>query len=148
LTAIANSCSPACTVTLQEVTWNLGTLNPSQSGTVTFQATVDSTISSQVTKTNSAQILSAENDFNGTDNSATFNTTVYLPSISGLVVSDANSNHVQDAGEGGLAGATVSLYRDGPGSVAGARDASDPLVGTVTITSNGDWIFTSGLAQN
>ena len=54
-----------------------------------------------------------------------------------------------DPGEGGLAGATITIFRDGPGLVAGSLDANDLQVGTaITTPTSGEWAVTSGLARN
>lgn len=65
--------------------------------------------------------------------------------IGDTLYNDLNGNGVQDAGEPGLAGITVSLYRD---TVAptGQINAGDTLVGTVVTDANGLYLF-SGLAN-
>ena len=63
------------------------------------------------TLTNTAQILSSENDANMTDNTATASTTVSVTtgSITGTLYQDSNGNGSLDTGEPGIAGATVTL---------------------------------------
>ncbi|HEX7828198.1 MAG TPA: SdrD B-like domain-containing protein, partial [Thermoanaerobaculia bacterium] len=66
-------------------------------------------------------------------------------SIGDTVYNDLNGNGVQDVGEPGFAGVTVSLYRDINAPV-GQINAGDTLVGTVVTDSNGQYLF-SGLAN-
>jgi uncharacterized repeat protein (TIGR01451 family) len=65
-------------------------------------------------------------------------------SLGDTVFRDANGNGVQDAGDGGFSGISVSLYRDTNGN--GRIDAGEPLVGAVTTDANGQYLF-AGLAD-
>ena len=56
---------------------------------------------------------------------------VLRPSIDGTVYRDNNNNGVQNAGETGIAGATVQLY----------RTSNNALVGTTTTDANGAYQF-------
>ncbi|MBP7275442.1 MAG: choice-of-anchor A family protein, partial [Kiritimatiellae bacterium] len=60
--------------------------------------------------------------------------------IGDYVWNDLDGDGVQDAGEPGLAGATVELYQDSNGN--GVIDAEDLLVGTRVTGANGQYLFT------
>ncbi|HET8798500.1 MAG TPA: SdrD B-like domain-containing protein, partial [Thermoanaerobaculia bacterium] len=66
-------------------------------------------------------------------------------SIGDTVYNDINGNGVQDAGEPGLAGVTVSLYRDNVAPL-GQINAGDTLLATVVTDANGNYLF-SGLSN-
>jgi uncharacterized repeat protein (TIGR01451 family) len=145
---VANSCS-GCTVVGNTITWNLGTLSSGAAGSKTYQVTVNSTATNNTFFTNSAQILSGENDANTANNTSLVNTTVFTPAITGTVIDDTNGNGSADVGEGGLAGATISVYQDGNNDGLLNPPATDPQIGTtITTDATGDWAFTSGLAKN
>ena len=57
--------------------------------------------------------------------------TVDLGSISGFVWNDTNNNGIQDAGEQGIGGATVTLF----------NAANNMPVGTTTTNTNGNYLF-------
>ena len=63
-------------------------------------------------------------------------------SIGNLVWNDLNANGVVDAGETGIPGVTVDLYRDLNGN--GRIDPGEPKIGTTTTDGNGAYLF-SGL---
>lgn len=65
-------------------------------------------------------------------------------SIGDTIFRDVNGNGVQDPGDGGFSGISVSLYRDTNGN--GRIDGGEPLVGTVTTDANGQYLF-AGLAN-
>lgn len=77
-----NSCSNAstnnspCTVVGNTITWNFATLAPGAIGSATYQVRVNPNATNGQTFTNSAQILSAQNDANPTDNYSKVTTTV------------------------------------------------------------------------
>jgi hypothetical protein len=60
--------------------------------------------------------------------------------IGNLVWDDCNNNGVRDAGESGIAGVSVSLYRE---SGNNTRDALDTLVSTQATTGAGAYAFTN-----
>jgi uncharacterized repeat protein (TIGR01451 family) len=60
-------------------------------------------------------------------------------SIGDTIFRDVNGNGVQDPGDGGFSGISVSLYRDTNGN--GRIDGGEPLVGTVTTDANGQYLF-------
>ncbi|OAN45081.1 hypothetical protein A6A03_02690 [Chloroflexus islandicus] len=62
-------------------------------------------------------------------------------SLGDRVWNDLNYNGIQDAGEPGVSGVEVSLYRPGYDGVAGTAD--DELVATTTTDSNGNYSFTN-----
>lgn len=68
-----------------------------------------------------------------------------LRSIGDTIFNDlGGTNGVQDAGEPGMAGVVLSLYRDIDGD--GVIDVGDTLVGSVTTDANGQYLF-SGLTD-
>src|SRR4051795_481441 len=147
-TYVPNSCTATCSYDslTNTLTWNLGSIAASSAEvTKTYQVTVDPAAANNSVLTNKAQILSAENDANIANNTASVTTTVFTPSIAGTVVDDSSGNGAVDAGETGLAGAVIQLYKDGGNNIF---DASDVQVGaSVTTDSSGEWAFTSGLVK-
>ena len=65
--------------------------------------------------------------------------------IGDTIFRDVNGNGIQEAGDGGFAGVSVSLYRD-TNSNNLLDLGTDQLVGTVTTDANGQYLFT-GLAN-
>jgi uncharacterized repeat protein (TIGR01451 family) len=59
--------------------------------------------------------------------------------IGDTIFRDVNGNGVQDPGDGGFSGISVSLYQDSNGN--GRIDGGEPLVGTVTTDANGQYLF-------
>ncbi|MDP9318162.1 MAG: S8 family serine peptidase, partial [Actinomycetota bacterium] len=145
-------CSSSCTYDSVSgtLTWNLGTIPAGSAlATQTFQVTVSATAANNTAITNTAQILSAENDTNTANNTASTTTTVFVPSISGTVLTDPNGNGNDDGDGSGLAGATVTLFRDGNANGTFQGAPTDPQVGLAVITpATGEWAFTSGLTKN
>lgn len=76
-------------------------------------------------------------DLDGTPNTITFN--VPFGSIGDRLWNDANANGIQDSGETGVAGVTVSLIAAGADGVLGNADDS---VTTTTTDTAGNYIFT------
>ncbi|WP_322494448.1 SdrD B-like domain-containing protein, partial [Chloroflexus sp.] len=62
-------------------------------------------------------------------------------SLGDRVWNDLNYNGIQDAGEPGVSGVEVSLYRPGYDGVAGTAD--DELVATTTTNTSGNYSFTN-----
>jgi hypothetical protein len=60
-------------------------------------------------------------------------------SIGDFVWNDLNKDGIQDAGEPGIPGVTMTLYRAGANGVVGGGD--DVLIGTTTTDANGYYIF-------
>jgi uncharacterized repeat protein (TIGR01451 family) len=150
-TYVANSCT-GCTFDLltNTLSWTIGTVLANSSlVSLTYQVTVGAGLTNGTTLVNGAQILSAENDANVADNTASVTTTVFtLPLISGAVINDQNGDGVMDPGELGLAGATITLYRDDNANGIFDGAPTDPQVGSpVTTPASGEWGFT-GLAKN
>ena len=147
LTYVTNSCSGTCSVTGNTITWDLGSLTPGASGSRTYQATVGtSAFTNGQTFTNGAQINSSQDDANFNDNTSSVTTTVFVPAISGSVINDANGNGVVNLGEGGLAGAQVSLFLDNGNGLFGAGDTQ--VGSTITTDATGAFTFTTGVVKN
>ncbi|ACL25990.1 SdrD B-like domain-containing protein [Chloroflexus aggregans] len=69
----------------------------------------------------------------------TWDAGLYRPaSVGNFVWRDVNGNGVQDAGESGISGVTVTLTGTGPDGVFGT---ADDINRTVTTDSNGEYIF-------
>lgn len=90
------------------VTVNVGTLASGASATITLNASVLAAATG--TLSNTATATAAETETNSSDNSATDTTEVAVPgSIAGTVYIDANRNGVQDSGDTGISGVTITL---------------------------------------
>ncbi|WP_183408135.1 S8 family serine peptidase, partial [Nocardioides pocheonensis] len=152
VTYVPGSCTGGCVYDslTNTLTWNVGTvLANSALVSRTFQVTVGTGVNNGTTLTNTAQILSAEDDSNTANNTASAATTVFAALISGQVILDANGNGVFDSGELGLAGATVTLYKDTNSNGSFDGGATDLQVGSPVVTpASGQWAFTSGLVKN
>ena len=135
VTYVTNSCS-GCTYDglSRTLSWSLGTIPAGSTlATKTYQVTVGSNLTNNTSFTNNARIYSAENDVNIEDNVSSVTTTAFVASISGTVIDDTNGNGAVD-GEGGLAGATISLFIDSNSN--SSYDAStDAQVGSSIITT-------------
>jgi len=106
-TFVASTCSVTCTYdsVANSLTWNLGIVLVGTAVTLTYQVDVSATAANNSSFTNNAMILSAENDANVANNSASVTTTVFAPSISGTALTDPNGDGI-DQGDGvALAGA-------------------------------------------
>ena len=151
LAYVQGSCTGGCTFdpVSRTLTWEPGSIAAGSSlVTRTYQATVDPTLNNNTTITNDATILSAENDANAANNASKVTTKVFTPSISGTVTYDADGDGNLDPGEVGLAGATMSLFKD-TNTNGTFQPGTDLQVGaSVTTGSAGDWAFTTGLAKN
>src|SRR5665647_816384 len=150
-TFVASTCSVTCTydALANSLTWNLGSVPVGTSVTLTYQVDVSATAANNDSLTNNALILSAENDANVANNHASVTTTVFTPSISGTALTDPNGDGVDDGDGVALAGATITLFRDGNGNGNLDAVATDPQVGSpITTPVTGDWAFTSGLVKN
>ena len=62
-------------------------------------------------------------------------------SIGNLIWEDLNADGDKDAGEAGIAGVTVDLYRDLNGN--GVIDPGEPRIGTETTDANGNYLFSN-----
>ncbi|MEI2781435.1 MAG: SdrD B-like domain-containing protein [Candidatus Competibacter sp.] len=60
-------------------------------------------------------------------------------SVGDTVWFDADADGAQDAGEPGIPGVTVALYRDSNGN--GQLDAGEPAIATTTTDGNGNYLF-------
>ena len=127
------------------ITWDLGSLAPGATGSKSYQVVVSPSATNGNAVVNNAEINSAQDDANFTDNRSSVTTTVRVPAISGSVLNDLNGNMSDDDGGAGIAGASVNLYRDSvtgtPGGTVNVLDATDILVGTVTTDASGSWTF-------
>ena len=72
-----------------------------------------------------------------------------LASIGDKIWMDTNRNGVQDGGEVGINGVTVSVYRPGygPDGIPATADDDNPI-DSMTTTGNGDYMFSSLLPGN
>jgi hypothetical protein len=84
------------------------------------------------------------NDFFGASYDKTFVISVTPNRVGDCVWNDLNTNGIQDAGEPGVAGATVELFRSTDATVGNADDVS---LGTTTSDASGKYAFTGILAS-
>ncbi|WP_436715213.1 SdrD B-like domain-containing protein [Roseiconus lacunae] len=117
----------------QDVTVDIGDIAASGSFTFTINATVDAAAPSSVTNSVSVETTTGETDL--TNNSATAATTIeaFQSSISGVVYVDTNNNGVQDSGEAGISGVTITL--------TGTDVFNQPVSRVVTTNDDGEYLF-------
>ena len=112
-------------------------LNPSETAIVTIRATVAVTVTGSISNTAS---VAAANDTNASNNqSSAVSTNVTVPpvvSFAGRIYNDANRSNSSDAGDGPIAGATVTLT----GTPVGANT---PVTLTTTTDANGNYAFSN-----
>ncbi len=138
------------------VTATIGNLASGASATVTINATVNAGAQAQIT--NTATAVADETETNATNNSATQTTVLAAPAnISGTVYVDRNRNGVQDTGETGIAGVTITLTgtdflgaavsRTQQTTAAGAYDFTGLLPGTYTVRQTQPTDFVDGVER-
>ncbi|MCC9601588.1 DUF11 domain-containing protein [Stieleria sp. JC731] len=117
----------------QTVSVDVGDIVASGTFTFTINASVDNTAPATVTNTVSVQTTTGETDL--TNNSATAETAVeaFQSSIGGVVYVDANDNGVQDSGEAGIAGVTITL--------TGTNVFNESVTRVVTTNDDGEYLF-------
>ena len=148
LTYVAGSCTGGCTFNSvsKTLTWNLGSLAPGASGSVTFQATV--TASAGTTVTNTGLVQSSAADPNLNDNDSSVSTNITLACTSPNVTTQPSSQSVTygvasasfTAAAGGSPTPTVQwqVQIGGVGSFTNLSNGapySGVTTGTLTITS-------------
>lgn len=122
-----------------EVVWTLGNLSPFISGTVTLVVQVNKDFPNGLDISNRVTISDA---VPGKEKTAQANTRVVQTpqgSIGDTVWYDANSNGIQEPGEPGIPGVTLTLYNAGPDSRCGTAD--DTTLATTITDSNGKYRF-------
>jgi uncharacterized repeat protein (TIGR01451 family) len=143
LTYVPDSCT-GCTLAGQEVTWNLGSLAPGDSGSRTFQATVSPSATNGSTFTNRAQIRSAENDASPADNDAELTTTVSVANGAPVANNDAYQTN-EDTPLTVNAPGVLTNDTDPNGdslTVASPRPASETSNGSLTLNADGSFTYT------
>ncbi|MDB6076197.1 MAG: putative Ig protein, partial [Verrucomicrobiaceae bacterium] len=98
------------------------------------------TISGTPTTTGSATLAFEVTDKYGCKGTLSSALNVKTMGIGNLVWDDCNNNGLRDAGEAGLSGVDVTLYRDNDNNT---RDAADTLVFTQTTGTGGAYAFTN-----
>lgn len=84
------------------------------------------------------------------ENDLTWDAGLYQPaSLGDFVWNDVNANGIQDAGESGVNGVTVNLYRPGygPDGIPGNADDNN-IVATTTTAGNGNYLFNNLIPGN
>lgn len=131
--SVANQ-SNQVTANGQNVTVNLGTLAPNETRTISIVAAVGS--STAGTLSNTATVSATETDATSTNNSASLATPVaVVGSITGSTYLDKNKNNVQDSGDTGMSGVTITL--------SGTDLAGRAVSQTTTTDSSGNYSFSS-----
>ncbi|MFT3846186.1 MAG: SdrD B-like domain-containing protein [Lacibacter sp.] len=122
------------------ITLPAGMLLTTTSGTTSGNATTNSDFSQTTYKTTAVNSGAAGTQITGIDAGLVMQPNV-TASLGDKVWLDLNGNNVQDAGEPGVAGVTVNLYRDAnaDGLINGA-EAATPYATTVT-DAFGNYIF-------
>jgi uncharacterized repeat protein (TIGR01451 family) len=121
------------------ITWPLGDRNPGASGSVSFTVRVSPTLHNGYQILNTALIT----DTQGLTHTDTVTTTPYtLVSLGNQVWYDVNDNGRLDAGEVGMPGVGVELYRDSDGDGGFTPDVDTYLSSTTTI-AGGYYTFTN-----
>jgi len=91
--------------------WHIGSLGAGDGGAIILVGTVDRTLTSETTFTNTVTIVSETPDNNPINNDDSAAVSVKLPaSIGDYVWGDLNANGIQEAGERGLSDLAVKLY--------------------------------------
>lgn len=131
---------PASTNYIVGVTPPAGMLLTSTSGTTSGNTTVNSDFSQTTYKTTAVNSGTAGTQITGIDAGLVMQAN-NVASLGDKVWLDLNANNIQDAGEPGVAGVTVNLYRDAnaDGLINGA-EATTPYATTVT-DAFGNYIF-------
>lgn len=111
------------------------TLNPGETAIVTLLASVPNTQTGTLSNAASATAANDSNSANNTSSTITTNVTPPPPvNVSGRIYIDANRNNVNNAGDGGIANASVRLVGTPLGS-------STPVTLTTTTDANGNYVF-------
>ncbi len=130
------SASDGGTLSGNDVTWNLGTKTPGDSGTLTLVVKAPKVTTPGTVLHNSVDI----SEQSGVTANATADTTVLVPAkVGDTIWHDRNANGTQDAGEEGLAGVTLALTK--PGADGQCNTADDVAVATATTDANGHYLF-------
>ena len=138
-TYVAGSCTATCSVIGNTVTWDLGTLAPGATGSKSLQVTFPSNATFGTAYTDTAQILSAENDVTPSDNTSSLTSTI---SFNRAPVANADSYASNE--DTALTPATGVLANDtdADNNTLTAVKVSDPTHGTVVLGSNGTFTYT------
>ncbi|KRB43882.1 hypothetical protein ASD90_19905 [Terrabacter sp. Root181] len=139
---VPNSCSGTCTVIGNVVSWDLGTLATGATGSRTLQVTFPANAAFGATYTDTAQILSAENDATPLDNSSSVTTTISFnraPVATGdsYVTNEDSVLTVSTPATGVLSNDT-----DADGNTLTAVKVTNPSHGTVVVNTNGTFTYT------
>ncbi|WP_153558795.1 COG1361 S-layer family protein [Roseimaritima sediminicola] len=123
----------ALTANGQSVDVSLGSLAAGASATFTIVATIDNDATGDLV--NSVIVATPQTETDDTNNTASATTTVdpVLSTLAGVVYVDSNNNGIQDAGERGIAGVTITL--------AGTDTLNNPVTRSVTTDANGAYRF-------
>ncbi len=116
-----------------------GTYEVVETQPIAYDSVGASTVDGHVASVNSIDTIA----LGGTDSVANdFSEIQY--SLSGVVYYDANGNNIQDAGESGIQGVTLTLYKFVGGAYVPVTQADGTTPVTTTTNADGDYTF-SGL---
>lgn len=126
----ATGTTPAPAVNGRTLTWNLGTLDPNESITLTFTVTLDNTVAHGSNVTNSASVTSEEGCADAPGSSCTDDATSAVSNPSGSLniaktaaIQDAGTRTVATGGDTIVFTVTATNNTSGPVSVTSINDA-------------------------
>jgi uncharacterized repeat protein (TIGR01451 family)/fimbrial isopeptide formation D2 family protein len=129
-TTTANNCTVAADDA--SFTCSFGTMSSGAEVTVTVPVQVEEASSTQQVFTNTASVATTSLEENTANNSNSGQVTVESTALSGLVYRDFNNNGVQDPGDSGIGGVSMTLNRTGGGTA---------VTFTVATTADGSYLF-------
>ena len=129
-TTTANNCTVAAVDA--SFTCSFGTMSSGAEVTVTVPVQVEEASSTQQVFTNTASVATTSLEENTANNSNSGQVTVESTALSGLVYRDFNNNGVQDPGDSGIGGVSMTLNRIGGGTA---------VTFTVATTADGSYLF-------
>ena len=129
-TTTANSCTGAAGGA--SFTCSFGTMSSGAEITVTAPVQVEEASSTQQVFTNTASVATTSLEENTANNSNSGQVTAESTALAGLVYRDFNNNGVQDPGDSGIGGISMTLSRTGGGTA---------VTFTVATTAGGSYLF-------
>ena len=134
---IGSTTAGTVTATSGTASVTIPTLNPGETAVVTIRTSVGASVIGNISNT---ATVTAANDSNNANNSSAAVTTNVTPpalvSFAGKVYIDSNRNSTNDAGDGAIAGVTVTL-------TGTPLNATSPVTQTTTTDANGNYSFSN-----
>jgi uncharacterized repeat protein (TIGR01451 family) len=129
---------PPTSINGQELTWQIGTVAPGGSGTITIHVNVNLGVADGTVMTNTGTLVYADaNDNVYPEKEASVDTEILAGSIGDFVWDDDDMDGIQDVGEPGLGGIEITLQ----GTTAWGQSISDSTLSD----GSGNYLF-DGLA--